>query len=109
MDGGVRRIETAYDGQGNAYLITSYTATSGGTVVNQVQREFNGRGQLTREWQAVGGAVNTGTTPSVQYGYSFAPSGSTNHSRPTSITYPNGRVLAYNYAAGLSDTISRLS
>lgn len=109
VDGTVRRIERAYDGQGNLYLITSYDAASGGNVVNQVQREFNGLRQLTREWQAVGGAVNTSTTPSVQYGYSFAGSGSTNHSRLTSITYPNGRVLDYNYATGLADTISRLS
>ena len=45
VDGAVRRIETAYDGQGNAYLLTSYDAASGGNVVNQVQREFNGLGQ----------------------------------------------------------------
>ncbi|HXG09406.1 MAG TPA: hypothetical protein VNK04_06420 [Gemmataceae bacterium] len=32
-----------------------------------------------------------------------------NHSRLTSLTYPNGRVLNYNYSAGLDDHISRLS
>jgi RHS repeat-associated protein len=109
VDGTVLRVETAYDGQGNAYLLTSYDATTGGSVVNQVQREFSGLGQLVAEYQAVGGAVNTSTTPKVQYAYSFAPSGSTNHSRLTSITYPNGRVLTYNYASGLADSISRLS
>jgi hypothetical protein len=31
-----------------------------------------------------------------------------NHSRMVSMTYPNGRVLDYNYA-GLDDTISRLT
>src|SRR5262249_16283042 len=46
---------------------------------------------------------------SVQYGYSFAPSSSSNHSRLTSITYPNGRVVTYNYATGLPDSISRLT
>src|SRR5205823_3189891 len=107
--GTVRRIETAYDGQGNAYLVTSYDAVTAGNVVNQVQRAFNGLGQPTQEWQATSGAVNTSTTPSVQYAYSFAPSGSTNHSRLTSITYPNGRVVTYNYATGLANTISRLS
>jgi RHS repeat-associated protein len=109
VDGAVRRIETAYDGQGNPYLVTSYDAASGGSVVNQVQRAYNGLGQLTQEWQATSGTVNTSTTPSVQYGYSFAPAGSTNHSRLTSITYPNGRVVTYNYATGLADAISRLS
>jgi RHS repeat-associated protein len=32
-----------------------------------------------------------------------------NHSRLISLTYPNGRVLNYNYASGLEDTISRLT
>ena len=77
--------------------------------MNQVQREFNGLGQMTREYQAVGGAVNTGTTPSVQYAFSFSASGSLNHRRLTSITYPNGRVITYNYVTGLADNISRLS
>jgi hypothetical protein len=36
-DGAVRRIETAYDGQGNAYLITSNDDSSGGNIVDQVQ------------------------------------------------------------------------
>jgi RHS repeat-associated protein len=107
VDGTVREIDTAYDGQGNAYLVTSKDGA--GAAVNQVQRAYNGLGQLTQEWQATTGAVNTGTTPSVQYGYSFAPSGTTNHSRLTSLTYPNGRVLTYNYATGLADSISRLS
>ncbi len=97
----MRRIETVYDTQGNAYLITSHDAASGGSVVHQIQREFNGLGQLTTEWQATSGSVNTSTTPKVQYGYSFAPSGSMNHSRLT--TYPNGRVIAYNYAPGLAE------
>ena len=36
-------------------------------------------------------------------------SSSANHSRLTSITYPNGRVITYNYASGLANNISRLS
>ncbi len=65
VDGAVQRIETAYDTQGNVYLITSYDAASGGSVVNQIQREFNCLGQLTTEWQAANGSVNTSTTPKV--------------------------------------------
>ena len=109
VDGAVRRIETAYDTQGNAFLFTSYDAASSGNIVNQVQREFNGLGQLITEWQATNGAVNTSTSPKVQYAWSFAPSGSTNHSRLTSITYPNGRVITYNYSSGLDADISRLT
>ena len=108
VDGSVRRIETAYDGQGNPYLITSYDAASGGSIVNQVQRTFNGLGQMTAEYQSQSGAVNTSTTPKVQYAYSEM-SGGANNSRLTSITYPSGYVLTYNYSSGLNDTISRLS
>src|SRR5262245_15003844 len=35
--------------------------------------------------------------------------GGANHSRLTSMTYPNGKVLTYNYSTGLNDSISRLS
>jgi hypothetical protein len=78
-------------------------------VVNQVQRAFNGLGQLTQEWQSHSGVVNTGTTPSVQYAYTLM-AGGVNNSRPTSMTYPNGKVLNYNYgtSGSLNDKISRL-
>src|SRR5258707_11163684 len=36
-------------------------------------------------------------------------SGGVNNSRLTSMTYPNGKVLTYNYSSGLNDSISRLS
>ncbi len=55
-----------------------------------------------------GAVKNTGSTPSVQYAYSEMPSGA-NHSRLTSVTYPDGYVLTYNYASGLNGDISRLS
>ena len=58
----VRRIEYAYDEQGNQYLITSYDAASGGDIVNQVLRQFNGLGQITAEYQSISGAVDTDTT-----------------------------------------------
>jgi RHS repeat-associated protein len=108
VDGSVRRIETAYDTQGNFYLTTSYDASSGGNVVNQVQQSFNGLGQLTTDYQSHSGVVNTGTTPKVQYAYTEMAN-NVNNSRPISMTYPNGKVLNYNYSSGLNDTISRLS
>ncbi|MFO0929436.1 MAG: SdrD B-like domain-containing protein [Gemmataceae bacterium] len=108
VDGSIRRIETAYDSAGLAYLYTSYDAAAGGTVVNQVRRVYNGLGQLTREYQAVDGAVDPATTPHVGYNYSEMAGGA-NHSRLTVMTYPDGKVLSYNYAAGLDDAISRLS
>ena len=71
-------------------------------------RKFDGLGQLTTEYQSHSGAVNTSTTTSVQYAYSEMVSGA-NHSRLTSMTHPNGRVIGYNYATGLDSNISRLS
>jgi YD repeat-containing protein len=44
----------------------------------------------------------------VQYAYTEM-AGGVNNSRPTSMTYPNGRVLTYNYASGVDSTISRLT
>jgi RHS repeat-associated protein len=108
VDGAIRRIQTAYDSQGNAYLSTSYDSVSGGNIVNQVERLYNGLGQETAEYQSHSGAVVIGTTPVVQYGYSLMFGGA-NNSRLTSITYPNARVIDYNYNAGLDNTISRLS
>jgi hypothetical protein len=91
VDGAMQLLTTAYDTYGNAYLFTSYNAPVGGTVVNQVQRAFNGLGQLTNEWQSHSGTVNTMTTPQVQYAYSFNPNITNppqNHSRLVSIIYP---------------------
>jgi hypothetical protein len=44
----------------------------------------------------------------VQYAWSEMASGA-NHSRLTSITYPSGYVLTFNYSSGLNSDISRLS
>jgi hypothetical protein len=55
--------------------------------------------RLGTSWRP--GAVNTGTTPKVQYTYS--------QDRLTSIVYPNGRTIKYNYATGVDNTISRLT
>jgi RHS repeat-associated protein len=112
VDSTVQRLDTAYDTQGNAYLFTSYSTPAGTTVVNQVQRAFNGLGQLITEYQSHSGAVNTSTTPKVQYTYSEMANGA-NHSRLTSIIYPGtgtaAKTVNYNYAAGLDDRISRLT
>ncbi len=109
VDGSVRRIEYGYDSQGNQYLITSYNAASGGSIVNQVQQVYNGLGQMIGEYQSHSGAVNTSTTPEVQYAYKEL-SGGANNSRLLSITYPSGYVVDYNYgtSGSLNDTIGRL-
>ena len=108
FDNSVLRIGTTYNALGDAYQVTTYNAVTGGSIVNQVENLYHGLGQLAQQYQSHSGAVVTGTTPSVQYAYTEM-SGGQNNSRLTSMTYPNGRVLDYNYNSGLDSTISRLS
>ncbi|PQO43816.1 RHS repeat domain-containing protein [Blastopirellula marina] len=76
--------------------------------MNEVQFAYNDFGQLVTDYQAHGSAVNTSTTPKVQDGYT---DGSANTIRLTSMTYPNGRVLTYDYgaASGVNDSVSRIA
>ncbi len=53
----------------------------------------NGLGQLTQQYQAVTGAVDTSSTPYVGYNYSDPSNGSL----LTGMVYPNGRTINYNY------------
>jgi RHS repeat-associated protein len=108
VDGSIRRIDTAYDTAGRPYLYTSYGDTAGSQTANQVEQTYDGLGQLTNEYQSHSGAVIPSTTPQVQYQYNELSNGA-NNSRLESMTYPNGRVLNYNYNTGLDDSISRLS
>ncbi len=106
VDGAVRRISRSYEVRGLVAQITSSDASSGGSVVNQVQNAYNDFWQLSTQYQATTGAVSTGTTPNVQYNYA---DGSANTVRLISLTYPNGRVIALNYAAGDDDALGRIS
>jgi hypothetical protein len=87
--------------------ITSWdnAAVGSGNVVNEVLRQYNDFGQVTKSYQSHPGAVNTSTTPNVRYGYA---DGSENTVRPTSLTYPDGRVLTYSYSGAANDRASRV-
>jgi len=89
--------------------VTSYdnAAIGQGNIVNQVQMVYNNFAQATTEYQSHSGAVNMATTPKVQYGYA---DGSANTVRPASMTYPNGRVLNFNYGSGggINDAAGRV-
>jgi hypothetical protein len=63
VDGSVRLHTTNYNSQGDVYQMSAYADTGGMTLVNQVQDEYNGLGQLTGEYQADSGAVSVGSTP----------------------------------------------
>lgn len=85
VDGAVRRLATRYEVRGMRFKLSSYDyATVGsGSLVNEVQFAYNDFGQLIAEYQSHSGAVNTGSTPKVQYGYA---NGSANTIRPPSLT-----------------------
>jgi RHS repeat-associated protein len=104
VDGTVRRIGYAYEVRGMVKNVTSYDVNS--NVVNDMLLSYNNFAQLVAEYQSHAGAATTGS-PSVQYGYA---NGSANTVRPTALTYPNGRVLNYNYGAsgGANDLLSRV-
>ena len=83
-------------------------ATPGsGTVLNQCVMGYNGFQQLIEEQQEHSGAV-TGSSANVQYGYASG-TGSTNYIRPISVTYPNGRVISFIYAAGRDTNLNRVT
>ena len=105
VDGAVMEITTSYTTLGNSSLITSYNSSN--DVVNQIKDLYNGLDQEIQEFEAVNGAVNIDSTPSVQYNYTDLESG--NNSRLTSTVYPDGYTVDYNYNSGLDSDISRLS
>ena len=109
VDTAVRRITRVYDDHGFLEKLTSYdNATVGsGSIVNEVQSAYSGFGQLTREYQSHGGAVNTSSTPSVGYAYT---SGSGNYLRWTQLERPDGSTVDYGYGSSGSaeDAINRV-
>jgi RHS repeat-associated protein len=110
VDGAVRRISSNYEVRGMREKLTSYdnAAVGSGSIVNECQYTYNDFGQLATEYQQHGGGVNVSTSPKVQYGYA---NGSANTIRPTSLVYPDGRELNYDYGSGgsMSDALSRVA
>ncbi len=110
IDTTVQQINRTYDANGQVLTVTSQELD--GSVVNEVSYTYNYLQQLTTEYQQHGGAVDTSTSPKVQYAYA---SGSANTVRPTSITYPGGasapRVVNYDYgtSGGDADLLSRIA
>ena len=100
VDQSVAKVGYTYTDQGQRATATSYDAS--GNVVNQTSDSYDAFGNLMSEAQAVSGAVAAGT-PTV--GYTTDPA----TGRPTSMTYPDGRTLTYNYGSGTDGNISRLT
>ncbi len=67
IDTSVMELTYNFNSAGLPFQQTSLNSTGG--VVNQVEDVYNGLGQLTNQYQSVSGAVDTSTTPQVQYVY----------------------------------------
>ncbi|MEO8495591.1 MAG: RHS repeat-associated core domain-containing protein, partial [Planctomycetota bacterium] len=109
VDSAVRRVETSYDVRGQVDSITSLdnAIVGSGSVLNQSMMRYDDFGQLSTEFIAHSGMVNTSTSPKIQYSYA---DGSSNQTRLTSVTYPGGREIDVDYgtSGGIDDSLSRV-
>ena len=105
VDGTVIARDTAYSSLGQPILYS--TIGGSGVTLSQVHETYDGFGNVTAEAQSHGGPV-TGGTPTV--GYGFTLSGSAKEV-PTSLVYPNGRTLSFDYEgmAGNAGAITSIS
>ena len=95
VDATVRRIERAYDDMGRQVLLTSYDASSGGNIVNEVASAYGGWGNVVAEWQSHDGPV-TEFTPVVEYVFEDgATGGEARYVRFAAVIYPDRKVLEY--------------
>ena len=101
VGGAVRRIEHSFDNRMRLEKVTSYDATTSGSVESQIQYDYNDSGQLTKEYQQHGSVVNVSTSPVVEHNFE---NGGSNTIRMKSLTYPDGRQLDYEYGTSGSQT-----
>ena len=113
VDNAVLRISRSHEIRGLLEKITSYdSATVGsGNVVNEVALAYDNNGLLATDHQEHSGATSASTL-SVGYTYDTSTSSGayTNGLRPTSLVYPNGRLVHFTYGTlgGTSDVLNRM-
>ncbi|MBY0589562.1 RHS repeat-associated core domain-containing protein [bacterium] len=112
VDGHIKSIGRTYDTLARLIKITSFENENGtGTVRNEIELAYDGLGNVISSKQSHEGVVG-GTTPTVQYAFdaTAASNSFTNNHRLQSVTYPNGRVVFYDYGTDtqLNDRLSRV-
>jgi RHS repeat-associated protein len=98
VDGAIRRIEYAYDDLSRALTTSSYSAVSGGTLLNQVKYTYDVWGN---EQKCEQGHEGTATgAPSYQKTFADGAVGTeAKYVRVSQVTYPNARGVFWNYPA----------
>ncbi len=110
VDGAVRRLAYGYDDLGRLLSVGSYNAASGGTLLNQTLYSYDGWGNVIQSRQSHSGAA-TSATPAVQYTYDDGADaqGNARYVRLASVSYPDGRTLAYDYSGDINGKLNRLA
>lgn len=112
VDAWVLRISSTYDALDRPMLLTSYNdpdATASSNKKNEAKYDYGKYSTVTSHWQEwTSGTSVTGSSPRVQYSYSF-PTAGEGAVRLVSTTYPSGRVVTENYTGTMDDTLSRVT
>jgi hypothetical protein len=88
VGGSIRRIQHAYDDMSRPRSVASYTAASGGSIVNEVSWVYNPWGLVAWTKQSHDGG-DDGSTPKIVYNYADgAVGGEAKYVRLASVVYP---------------------
>ena len=104
VDDFVRRIAKTYEVRGMTEHVTSYDAVTDGNVVNDVLRQYDTLGRLTREYQEHEGVKDANTLYVETAWENIATA-----LRPTSVRYPNGRQVFFDYSGTDDNKLNRLT
>ena len=99
---GDQQVKYTYDSLNRLIKLTTYSAINS-TISSEVQNVYDNFGQMTTQYQQIGGAVNTSTSLKVAYKHDTVA----NAYRLKNYTMPNGRKIHLGYGSGIDDSLSR--